>query len=436
MALLNPIKLLSPTRFQSGAVLFKSYFNFIGQSEAPIAFHRWSLLGVIGTLLARSVYLPFGHSRVYPNQYILLTGGPGSRKGTAIRAAISLIEATGFDHFAPNKAAKEAIWAKMSQQTEEQFENLDFSLDSITEMFIAQDEFIDFIGIGNDDLVVNLTNLWDNLAKFSNPRNTKKDITITNPTFNILSGSAPGLISEAFSGVALSGGFFSRVLFIYGGYTDIKVTWPHKPDEQQKIQIVEHLKQIRELKGEIQLTAEVQTVLDRMYKTAPGIPDRRFNYYQQRRFTHLLKLVIICSAANLSLEPTVEDCILANTLLHLAELQMPYALGEYGKARHSDVANMVMDIIKSAHKPINTKELWKHINQDLDRQETLSELLINLLAAGKIQQVKKDNRVLGYLPIVEVNTSWEQGLIDYNLVEPDEHPGELTPDQQATQRST
>lgn len=73
----------------------------------------------------------------------------------------------------------------------------------LSEMFVAQDEFIDFVGVGNDELVINLTNLWDNLDRFDNPRTTKADISIPNPTMNILSGSAPGLISAA-SSLALS----------------------------------------------------------------------------------------------------------------------------------------------------------------------------------------------------------------------------------------
>lgn len=414
--------------------LFEQYFEYTGHSEVPITFHRWSVIGIVGALLARSVYIKFGHGKIYPNQYILLTGGPGARKGTAIRMATNLLKDIQYDYFAPNRAAKEALWARMVKAKEDRSSEMDelylltetiAEMESrvVSEIFIAQDEFVDFIGLGNDELIVNLTNLWDNLAKYDNPKTTKADVVIINPTVNMLSGSAPGSISEAFSGLALSGGFFSRVLFIFGGYTENKITWPTEGDQVLKIAIMQRLKEIRNLKGEIVLTDDVKTILDRMYKSAPGIPDRRFNYYQQRRFTHLLKLVIVCASANLNLTPTVKDCLLANTLLHLAELQMPYALGEYGKSKHSDVANSIMDIIRYANKPIGVRELWKQVNQDLDRQDVLNDILSNLLAAGRIQQIRKDGKVIGYLPIVEITTTWPDDLLDYTLLSLGEYHG-------------
>lgn len=418
--------------------LFQLYFKYIGLSEAPLTFHRWSLIGVLSALLARSISIPFGHSQIYPNQYVILTGGPGSRKGTAIRAAIQLIRGTGYDHFAPNRAAKEALWAKMAKAYHKALaedetlllsQGLVDDLGILSEMFIAQDEFIDFVGVGNDELVINLTNLWDNLDKFDNPRTTKSDIAIPNPTINILSGSAPGLISAAFSGLALSGGFFSRVIFVYGGYTSAKVTWPAMPDPALGKELTARLSLIRNLKGTLKLSQPVRDFLDSLYKGFPGVPDRRFNYYGQRRFTHLLKLLLVCTASRGSLDCTVEDCLLANTVLHLAELRMPHALGEYGKSRHSDVANTIMDIIKDSDRPIGVKDLWKQISKDLDKMETLAELLANLMAAGRVQQVRDKSggpgRLVGYLPVLEVSTGWAEEFLDYSLVEPSEHPAAL-----------
>jgi hypothetical protein len=372
---------------------------------------------MIGTLLSRNVYIKFGHSNIYPNQYILLTGGPGTRKGTAIRIGKELIKSTGFKHFAPNRAAKEAMWHQMGLQSAE-----DFEFSAVTEMYIAQDEFVDFVGIGNDELVTNLTNLWDNLSEFINPKLTKEDVYISKPTINIISGSAPGTINEAFSSLALSGGFFSRVLFIYGGYSGTKVTWPSMPDAELQSKLAAHLSQIRELTGEVILGQEEKQLLDAIYKGFPGVSDRRFSYYAQRRFTHLLKLIIIVAASRLSLVPNKRDIILANTILHVAELRMPYALGEYGKSKFSEVASTIMEIIKASDKPINSKELWKQVSQDLDRFTALTEILQNLLSAGRIQQVKKDGKTAGYLPMIDVTSRWADDLIDFSLVEREESP--------------
>lgn len=394
-----------------GNAYLKLYDEFVGINECPRIFHLWSAIAIVGAILSRRVKLKFGHGFIYPNQYILLTGGPGARKGTAIRIAKNLAKDSGYNFFAPNKAAKEALWQQMSEQNKNRALSLDFDLDIPTELFIAQDEFVDFIGIGNDDLITNLTNLWDNLDEFINPKQTREDVVITSPTINILSGSAPGTINEAFTSLALNGGFFSRVLLVSGAYKGEKVTWPTDSDPELKAKLIAKLKAIRELQGEIILDEDVKNLLDKVYKSFPGIKDKRFDWYAQRRFTHLLKLVMILAASRLSLRPTKEDVIEANTLLHGIEIGMPTALGEYGKSRYSEVTNAVVDIIGNAKAPINSREIWKRVSHDVDKITTLNDILQNLIAAEKIQVIRRDGRTLGYLPLINPETSWPPELL-------------------------
>jgi len=406
---------------------FNNYFEFVGASESPTIFHRWVCISMVGSLLGRNVHIPFGHGKIYPNQYVLLTGGPGTRKGTAIGIGKKLLEKTGYDHFAPNKASKETFWAIMAKSGEVDMDDMNGDIDmlfqsNVSEMYIAQDEFIDFLGLGADDLVTNLTNLWDNLDKFDNPKQTKQDIHKEKPTINILSGATPGGISECFGMLAMSGGFFSRMLFIYGGSTQRKIAFPEPPNRALEKDLVAALSRIRNLKGEMKLTPKAKAVLTGMYDSYPGIADRRFAYYGQRRFTHLLKLCTIITAMNESMIIDYDDVIFANTMLHLAEQRMPNALGEYGKARNSDVANMIMEVIKNAHAPINIKSIWKQVSTDLNRFSDLTEILNGMREAGKIDVAKDSHngKPLGYIPKVDLVTTWPRKYLDYSMLREDE----------------
>ena len=411
---------------------FDSYFSYVGVTESPTIFHRWTAISIVGALLGRQVYLPFGHGRVYPNQYILLTGGPGTRKGTAIKIGTHLLKQSLIDYkwFAPNKCQKETLWHKMANQhlsDDEDLQDLVFEPES-TEMYIAQDEFIDFIGIGNDELITNLTNMWDNLDKFDYPKMTKQDTEIFNPTINILSGATPGGISEAFGQIAMTGGFFSRLLFIYGGSTSKKIAWPDPPDAEIKEEVVRQLFSIKQLQGEVIMTPVVRKLLSDIYKNTPSIPDKRFAYYYQRRFTHLLKLVIIIAATRHTIKVSETDVILANTLLHLAELQMPSALGEFGKARNSSVANQVLDMLNHTDEPLNIGTIWKSVSQDLNKLSELADILNSLLQAEKVQKVTLHDKT-GYLPVNLKDHTWDSKYINYALVKGDEHPEEMTHEQ-------
>jgi len=408
---------------------FDLYFDFVGKTESPAIFHRWTAISMISTLLSRNVYMPLGHGLIYPNQYILLTGGPGTRKGTALKIGVRLLKDIGYKSFSPNKAAKETLWAIMANRIDKDDEDSDelFDLhaplidDSPSEMYIAQDEFIDFMGVGNDELLTNLTNLWDNLDEFSNPKLTKEDALIVKPTINILSGATPGGISEAFGTIAMSGGFFSRVMFIYGGSTGQKIAWPDPADTTLSAELHRRLRVMQTLAGEVQMSPDVKGLLADIYNKFPGMEDRRFSYYCQRRQTHLLKLSIIMAASRLSTTISEEDCVLANTVLHLAEMRMPQALGEFGKSKTSDIANDVIEVLTNSKVPMNIKQLWKHFNQDMRKVSDLEEVLRNLLSAEKIQihPVRGTN---AYLPMLKSESKWEPTHIDYSMVRASEHP--------------
>src|SRR5690348_7180069 len=87
--------------------LFDTYFEYVKETEPPIIFHRWSLIGALSAYLGRQCWLPFGTMRIFPNQYIMLVGNPGTRKSTAIKGAKRVLSATGYSTFAAERTSKE-----------------------------------------------------------------------------------------------------------------------------------------------------------------------------------------------------------------------------------------------------------------------------------------------------------------------------------------
>lgn len=364
----------------------------------------------------------------------MLTGTPGARKGTAIKTGRNLLEHLGYPNLAPNKSAKEAFWDWMVKNKLMEgikytnLEDMDLDIDvdlnpvpSPTNAYVAHDEFLDFIGVGDDSFITNLTNLWDNLPKFVNPKTRGKSVTIIQPTINILSGITPAGISEAFRSLAMGGGFFSRMIFVYAKPSETKITWPELPCPDREAALLSHLSQIKDVEGLIHLTPAVRSLLDSLYKKAPNIPDNRFAHYSQRRFTHLLKLVLLIAAIDLTLEPTEEHCILANTLLYNTELAMPTALGEYGKSKFADVANTILVVLNSATEPMTMKKIWKTVARDLNKFTDLIDVVQGLEMAERIQKVENPNKPISYLPNNRLDKRWPKGLVDFSLLHDMEH---------------
>ena len=410
---------------------FDTYMQYVGITESPALYHRWTALSIIGALIARKIYFPFGHSFIYPNQYVLLTGTPGARKGTAIKIGTNLLQEIDYPHLAPNRAAKEAFWVwmakhgmqDMSMEDDQNMDSWVFNLqseqDNITEAYIAQDEFLDFIGSNDKDFVTNLANLWDNLPKYDNPKTRDDDVYISNPTLSILSGIRPTGIAEGFKVLAVGGGFFSRIIFVYTNPTGVKITYPTKPCEQFKSYLTQHLLNIKELEGELILTNEVRDLIDQIYKKAPGMPDRRFQYYNERRLTHLIKLILILSASRLTLEPSIQDVILANTILYNTEINMSKALGEYGKSRHSEVSNSILVLLNNSPKPLSVREIYKEVGRDLNKFNDILDIIGSLLQQERIQRItgtKGAKEEVLYLPNNVAISKWQDDLIDMNLL--------------------
>lgn len=394
---------------------FSMYLEYagVGHSECPTIFHRWSSISLIGALLGRQVYYPFGHSFIYPNQYIMLMGSPGTRKSTAINTSTRLAKLTGYTRFSADRTSKERFLMDMKQLDDD----LDgdalevLTLDEPAETYVVAEEFTDFVGQNNMEFVTMLTTLWDNKPDYSNPKIHGKSVKVHKPTVNIIGGNTAQGFSLAFPPEALGNGFLSRLIFVHGESNGHRITFPRKADPIITGYLADLLKEMRlSCKGELTISYETEQLVERMYKEAIEVDDARFKHYNSRRLTHLIKIAICICCSNLRTNITEEDFLRANTLLYYTENKMPKALGEFGKSKYSEVANSILEYIGHSTKPVGVNALWKHVHQDLSKQQELTDILRNLLQAGKIQEKTLLGNV-GFLLRHEVRKEWPPELI-------------------------
>ena len=400
---------------------FQKYLDYVGHSESPIIYHRWTSIAIIAALLCRNIHIPFGHSVIYPNMYLQLMGAPGTRKSTAISIGKKLLKEVGYHRFAPDRMSKERFLMEMAPPEldglDEDLELLVF--DKPSEIFVVAEEFGDFMGMNNMEFLTMLTKLWDNMESYTHPKIHGKSVEVFQPTVNILSGNTIQGLALTIPPEGLGNGFMSRVLFIYAEETGIKITFPIPPNQDLSTVLVDHLKAIKELKGVVHYHKDAKHLLDRMYKEYIGIDDHRFKPYGTRRFTHLLKLCMIFAAADLRTEIREVDTLKANTLLHHTELNMPKALGEFGRSRYADVSGVVLSILDKTDVPLTLNELWKFVNKDLNRLAELGDLIRGLLAADKIQVMTIAGKQ-GYMPLHQDTKEWSPDLLIDGFITPKE----------------
>lgn len=396
------------------------YLSYTEDTEVPRFFSRWAALSLVAAYLGRQVHLKLGHFDIHPNLYTMLIGSPGTRKSTAIKTAKNLLTNVGYDYFSAERTSKEKFLLDLSGEgvngVDIMEQNLFGAQDAPAEMYIAADEFNDYIGTGNIEFISMLGSLWDYKGTYTNRIKNGKSVSINNPTINIFGGNTPTGFSLAFPPEIIGQGFFSRLLLIYGEPSGKKIPFPTSPPQEKTQQLMDALVRIKkEVFGEMKIAEDTQQLLSKIYTTWDGIDDVRFEHYANRRFTHLLKLCLICSSIRYSTSISVTDVILANTILSYTERLMPKALGEFGKAKDSDVVHKVMQLLDKATKPMTAADLFVHVQADVGKMEILLEMLRNLMRAHKVQSISG-----GFLPKKKAVIQKLDGTVDFNLLTQEE----------------
>jgi hypothetical protein len=412
--------------------LLDSYFEYVKDSESPIIFHRWAMLSCVGAMLGRQYWFPFGHFKIHTNQYLMFIGSPGSRKSSAINLARGILERTGYDTFAAQRTSKEKFLLDLEGVEGDDGKVVDGNavLNNLfgegatsgepKEVFICADEFNEFVGSSNLEFLSLLGSLWDwdkPTLPFTQRLKTSRSVSIYQPTISLLGGNTHSGFTEAFPPAAIGQGFLSRLVLIFGEPSGIKIPFPRQPSPQLEADLLAILLEIKsKVHGQATMTKQAEGMLETIYRTFTGLPDARFEHYSTRRFNHLIKLCMLTAACNVRTEIRAEDVLFANTLLSFAEHRMPKAMGEFGKAKNSDIAGRIVAILDAAKTPIDTPELWKQCQSDLDRPEDLNRLLAGLLQGGKIQWIPKGKTdIQGYLPVKKLLNNG-QLYVDYGLL--------------------
>ena len=399
--------------------LYFAYLDYPTNTEASLTCHRWCAISMLGTLLGRQFYLPFGATELIPNHYIQIVGLPAARKSTAIKAAIRVMAQFGYSDFSPKKTSIFQFLTALHNKTwgKEDPNDKEFNLDrsvwgtdepaivaesmEIAHMYIAVDEFITFIGRSNLDFIALLGDFWD-IDKVHSETYKSSAVHINKPTINILAGNTHEGFHNAFPPEIRGEGFFSRLLLIHAKGTGRKKTVPDAPTLAATNAMLNYMNRIKnEVIGRAVMTPEAYAIVDKSYHTWKDLEDSRFDSYSGRRFTYLLKLCLIMSAARCSKEIHSCDALMANTLLTFAEYNMPSAIGQFGKGKNSEIAHKILSAISSSAskgKIMTIVELYKLLHSEVNKLTDINAMMMELLHTGKIQSVKTDT-LDGFLPV-------------------------------------
>lgn len=357
----------------------EAYLTYTDNSESPLSYHTWCGLSVIAGALQRRIYLKWGLGQViYPNLYVVLIGPSGrTRKGVALGIAKDFLKQIKTISIAPESSSgRQAMILAMKRS----FINFQDPTDGKVKFHCAitafSEELSVFLGQGDIAYLSNLTDWYDSKDDWEYETVGRGKDTLQGLCLNLMGGTAPDWIQSMIPPEAVGGGFTSRVIFVVEERKRKIVPEHFVTDAEKELQgkLVRDLERISKLAGAIEFTDEGKKLYTDWYVQQdtelslgrPVIDDTRFAGYCERRATHIRKLMMLCSASRGDdLTIRAEDFHRAKGLLEVVEVKMGKTFGGFGKARNSDVAELIKDYIQKMG--ITTrKSLMQKFYRDID----------------------------------------------------------------------
>lgn len=401
--------------------LLKDIIKLAENQEAADFSYLWAGLSCIAAQLARNVYIPFGNGKIYPNLYVMFVGDPGKRKSTAIKDLKKRIKAAGYQNICGDKVTMQKYLLDLAGVGEGSIEdsnitefNLGITLgaNDYVESYINQDEFSDFIGINNYPFISLLGNFWDIDEPYVYRTKNGQSIEIPSPIVNILGATTPSQFNTIFPPAISEQGFLSRLIIVNIPESKRKIARPLPSDASVVEKVVDGLKAVRKLSGELVMSDAVWAKLEEIYLSWKPVEDTRFAHYSTRRHTQLLKLCILSTCSRYTIEMSVDDVVFANTLLSFTEHFMPQALGQFGKNKDGDVNSKVISYLRSSFPTAKSlQDIIIPISTETDVL-SLQKILTNLVVAEKVVATSNGK----YLPKLPSYKDIKTSHVDWNML--------------------
>lgn len=383
-----------------------SYYNlfarYLDNTEGSALLGRWAAISAASTALGRNCWINQGHTRVYPNFYILFVGSAGSRKSTAMKIARELLRNSGYaqNQFAATHTSRQSFYDDLAALTpatvRDELQNEELGLSDFTaadwakittQTYIFADELVQFLGRNNGDFCSSLCDMWDYEGIYKYKARHSKSVAIINPHISLFGGLTHDHFQDCFPERVWQQGFGSRTILVHAGERRQRLFNPPLPNAELGKSISELLTALRtKVYGEVTYSTAALKVAKEIYMSEDEyLPkDIRLQGYNSRRNSQLVKLMMLNSALDGRLVIERDDVILANTILSFTESKMTNALGQYGFAKNAEAAHQVCEAINHSDKPLDMGAIFKATSSYFSKFEDLQDVLKKLVAASKI----------------------------------------------------
>lgn len=388
------------------------YLVYNSNNECPVIYHKWAGLFLLACAAQRRFMLNLsetaeGYFYIYPNLYITLIGTQGGRKTVAKDIALIHFAEKLFTNLTlvADVTSKEKLVKNLIENGTREAYSPKGSLEKYTPCACFIDELKDFLNINPAGMVDFLTNIFYKAGNYSVSTLAHDNQTVIRPCMNFIACECPDWIVSRLKGSIISGGFSSRMLFIYNTKAYKRVTFPSiQPIQlQARDEIIKRLKAIEPCWGEFKFSPAAKIFYHNWYQELkpPNQNDFVIGFYN-RKHIHALKIAMLLQLGEDPTNLTLTPESLAEAIAVVSEIEEDMWKLTAGVGRNELAVPMVrlLEYIKRFNGLLPEKDLRMGVESELmgvDYLQIITHLQQTEQIAIITMEHEKRNRKMIYL---------------------------------------
>ena len=363
------------------------FVKYFGETvKAPRDFLFWTAVSAISASLKRECWFQTRGYKLYPNQYIVLVGTPGTGKGASIQPLSNIVKNAGTANILAGRLTAPAIFERVSKgfsSVHSIGKGVSLSIDHSVYIIAAELPVL----LANHHELKYFSDIWDSReVPFDYITRSGGTLVIPNPCFNLIGGVTMQGLTDAVPQLSIGSGFTKRIIFVYATHKDRpprheKDLWPDMKDIIVPDYFVNSIREIASTtKGSFRLEDKCKPLFAELVKrSTPGDIEEEFvSHFKTEVIGHTLKLSMSLTAS-LTDSMEIPIPILERAMAEVEKIisNLPRVFGTSGDSDLASLGGRILNFIEAkgyATRGEIIKSMWRH-----GKSEQIDALLLTFM---------------------------------------------------------
>lgn len=371
--------------------LLRQYIDYTSRSEAPLAYHVFSFLCGVGSILNRRIWFNMGYYRLYPTLGIIILGPSGIKKTSAANITVDILSKLGLVKVYSEKLTPEALIDAMKGENA-------VGLVYAPEMavFLNKQQY-------NEGLVQLITRFMDCPDVWESGTIGRGKSVIRNIAISSIMCSTPDWFVSSTPSDSFGGGFVARNLLVVQTSSARCEPIPDPGDSSLRDSISNQLAALHTLEGQVSFEHRAWKAYDDWYRGAHQDEIKNPSHellatYHNRKPDHLKRIAICLHFAEHGTFELCTGCFeMAIDLLDWTEQFLPTLLQHMFRSQAGESHDLVLRAIR-AQQPMMHSTLVRLMSHRMNATE-LKTVLMSLKEGHHI--IERMDNIGHYYEVME-----------------------------------